>query len=61
MFSPYNFFKMLVHVHLMTFIAHLNRKYDVCRCLSQSDYLNTGVLPVKTEFMNVYERACHED
>jgi len=45
----------------MTFIAHLNRKYDVCRCLSQSDYLNTGVLPVKTEFMKVYERACHED
>ena len=46
------------HVHC---IHILNRKYDVCSWLSQSDYLNTGVLYVKTEFMKVYERACHED
>jgi len=39
----------------------LNRKYDVCSCLSQSDYLNTGVLSAKTEFMKVYERTCNED
>ena len=44
------------HVHC---IHILNRKYDVCSWLSQSDYLNTGVLYVKTEFMKVYERACH--
>jgi len=45
-------------VETITYV-HLNRKYDVCSCLSQSDYL--GVLSVKTEFMNVYERACHEE
>jgi len=39
----------------------LNRKYDVYSCLSQSEDLNAGVLSVKTEFMKVYERACHED
>jgi len=38
----------------MTYVA-------VCSCLSQSDYLNTGVLSVKTEFMKVYEWVCHED
>jgi len=41
--------------------ACLNRKYDVCSCLSQSEDINTGVLSVKTEFMKVYVRACHED
>jgi len=39
----------------------LNCKYHICSCLSQSDYLNTGVLSMKTEFMKVYERACHAD
>ena len=39
----------------------LKRKYDVCSCLSQSEDLNTGVLSVKTEFMEVYERVAQED
>ena len=47
--------------HLPSIILYLNRKYDVCSCLSQSEDLNPGVLFVKTEFMRVYERACHED
>ena len=33
---------------------NLNRKYELCCCLSQSDYLKTGELSVKTEFMKVY-------
>ena len=38
-----------------------NLKYDVCNCISQSEDVNPGVLSMKTEFMKVYERACHED
>ena len=37
--------------HLPSIILYLNRKYDVCSCLSQSEDLNPGVLFVKTEFM----------
>ena len=40
---------------------YLNRKYDICFCLSQSEDLNTIVLFVNTYFMKVYERACNED
>jgi len=39
----------------------LNRNYDVCSCLSQSENTKSKVLSVKTEFVRVYERACHED
>jgi len=39
----------------------LNRNHDVCSCLSQSEDINSGVLYVKTEFMKVYDRACHEE
>ena len=42
-------------------LLELNRKYDVCSCVSQSEDINPGVLYVQTEFMKVYERACHED
>jgi len=39
----------------------LNRKYDVCSCISQSEDINPGVLYVKKAFMKVYERTYHED
>jgi len=39
----------------------LNRKHDVCCCLRQSEDIHSGVLSVKTAFMKVYERVCHED
>jgi len=45
----------------LTLKRYLNCKYDVSSCLSQSEDINPGVLSVKTEFMKVYERACHED
>jgi len=35
--------------------TNLNRKYDVCSCLSQS----SDIL-VKTEFMDLYDRACRD-
>jgi len=38
-----------------TLLQDLNRKYDVCSYLSQSEDLNAGVLSLKTEFMNLYE------
>jgi len=41
--------------------VYVNRKYDVCICIGQSEDTNPGFLYVKTAFMNVYERACHED
>jgi len=40
---------------------YLNRKYDVCSFISQSEDLNPGVSSVKTAFVKVYKRACHED
>ena len=40
---------------------NLNRKYDVCSCLSQSENTQSKSLYVKTDVMRVYERACHED
>jgi len=39
----------------------LNCKYDIYSCLSQSDYLNTGVLSVKTELIKVYESTMQID
>jgi len=46
---------------LFYILNNLNRNYDVCSCISQSEDINPGVLSVKTEFMKVFERACHED
>jgi len=36
-------------------MVHLNRKYGVCSCLSQSENTQSKVLSVMTEFIRVYE------
>ena len=42
-------------------IINLNRKYDVCSCLGQSENTQSQLLYVKTKFTRGYESACHED
>ena len=39
--------------------SELKPQIWVCSCLSQSEDITPGALYVKTEFVKVYERACH--
>ena len=51
------YFLHIVSYNTTTITIILNRTFDICSCLSQSENTKSKVLCVKTEFMRVYERA----